>query len=395
MHTIEQSFEVRYRYRVHLTEDALAPENDLLTRTLVADHDKPPRVLVAIDRGVLAADPGLVARVHAYARAHTLELAGAPLELPGGEAAKNDPRHLERVLAAIERGGICRHSYVVGIGGGAMLDVVGFAAAQAHRGVRMVRLPTTVLAQCDAAVGVKNGINAFGKKNFLGSFAPPWAVINDSRFLKTLSARDWRAGIAEAVKVALIRDAAFFERLERDAEWLARRDLAAMRALIARAAELHLEHIARGGDPFESGSARPLDFGHWAAHKLEQLTDYRLRHGEAVAIGMALDATYSHLAGWLGRDALERVLALLERLGFALDVPEVSGPDALLTGLDEFREHLGGKLTVTLLRDIGQAFEVHALDEARVHAGVAGLRARARMRMDQLAARPCATGADR
>lgn len=394
MDTIEQSFEVRYRYRVHLTEDALAPENDLLARTLSADHGHRPRVLFAIDGGVLAAHPDLVARVHAYALSHGLDLADTPLVLPGGEAAKNDPRHLECVLAAIERGGICRHSYVVGVGGGAMLDVVGFAAAQAHRGVRMVRLPTTVLAQCDAAVGVKNGINAFGKKNFLGSFAPPWAVINDARFLTTLSARDWRAGIAEAVKVALIRDAAFFERLERDAGRLVRRDLTAMRELIARAARLHLEHIARGGDPFETGSARPLDFGHWAAHKLEHLTDYRLRHGEAVAIGMALDAIHSHLAGWLARDALERILALLERLGFELDAPEASC-DALLAGLDEFREHLGGRLTVTLLRDIGQAFEVHALDEARVRAALARLRARAGARMDQPVARPCASGADR
>lgn len=393
METIEQRFTVPYRYLVHLTEDAFAPENDLLARTLGADSSRRPRALVAIDRGVLAARPDLAARIDAYAQAHGLDLADSPLVLPGGEAAKNDPRHLACVLAAIERGRICRHSYVVAIGGGAMLDVVGFAAAQAHRGVRLVRLPTTVLAQCDAAVGVKNGINAFGKKNFLGSFTPPWAVINDLRFLDTLSARDWRAGIAEAVKVALIRDAAFFARLERNADRLVRRDHASMRELIAHAARLHLEHIARGGDPFETGSARPLDFGHWAAHKLEQLSRHRLRHGEAVAIGMALDATYSHLAGWFAADALARVLALLEGVGFELDATEL-GAEALLAGLDEFREHLGGALTVTLLRGIGQGFEVHAMDEARIRASVAHLRARSH-RSDQPAARSLAGGTER
>jgi len=394
MDTLEQQFDVRYRYRVHLTEDALAPENDLLARTLAADRAARPRVLVAVDRGVLAARADLAARVENYARTHALDLVDAPLVLPGGETGKNEPRHLERVLAAIERGGICRHSYVVGIGGGALLDLVGFAAAQAHRGVRMVRLPTTVLAQCDAAVGVKTGINAFGKKNFLGSFAPPWAVINDLRFLDSLSVRDWRAGIAEAVKVALVKDAAFFERLERDAERLLHRDRGAMRALIAHAARLHLEHIARGGDPFETGSARPLDFGHWAAHKLEQLSDYRLRHGEAVAIGIALDATYSRLAGWLADDALERILALLERFGFELDVPEL-GEGGLLAGLDEFREHLGGELTITLLGAIGRGFEVHAMDEARVRASIDRVRARPGSRSGQPAARPCASGAER
>src|SRR5262249_47001338 len=156
------------------------------------------------------------------------------------------------------------------------------AAATAHRGIRLVRVPTTTLSQCDSGVGVKNGINAFNKKNFIGTFAPPFAVINDFQLLTTLGPRDKRAGYAEAVKVACVRDAPFFEALEHDARSLDEFEPHAMRRLIRRCAEIHINHIVNGGDPFESGSARPLDFGHWAAHKLEHLSDFRIRHGEAV-----------------------------------------------------------------------------------------------------------------
>ena len=224
--------------------------------------------------------------------------------LPGGEAAKNDTEAVSRVIAAIGAHGLCRHSTVLAVGGGALLDAVGYAAAVAHRGLRLVRAPTTVLAQNDAGIGVKNGINAFGKKNFIGTFQPPAAVINDSRFLATLSLRDWRAGTAEAVKVALVRDRAFFASIEEMAPALAARQALAMQSLVRQCAELHLAHITQGGDPFERGSARPLDFGHWAAHRLEAMSDYRLRHGEAVAVGIALDTLYSTLSDRLDRKSV-------------------------------------------------------------------------------------------
>jgi 3-dehydroquinate synthase len=264
-----------------------------------------------------------------------------------------------------------RHNYVLVVGGGALLDMVGLAAATAHRGVRLIRIPTTTLAQDDSGVGVKNGINAFGKKNFVGTFAPPFAVINDFSLLATLSLRDKRAGFVEAVKVACIRDAAFFDWIEQNAVALAAFEPEPTRRLIFRSAELHLNHIATGGDPFEMGSARPLDFGHWAAHKLEQLSEYRLRHGEAVAIGIALDVTYARLRGLLAPVAAARVLSLLERLGFELFASELLHTDEhgqllVVAGLEEFREHLGGELTITLLSDIGQGVEVHEMDSRAV-----------------------------
>jgi 3-dehydroquinate synthase len=261
-----------------------------------------------------------------------------------------------------------------------------------------VRIPTTTLSQCDSGVGVKNGINAFGKKNFLGSFAPPFAVLNDFQLLATLPARDKRAGYSEAVKVACIRDREFFETLEQHALRLARFEPESMRQLIQRCAELHVNHIAGCGDPFEMGSARPLDFGHWSAHKLEQLSGFEVRHGEAVAMGIALDVLYSRRLGWLDPAEAERVLLLLEALGFELYTKEMSQRDPrgswrLLEGLEEFREHLGGRLTLTLLRKIGVGMEVHEIDSAQMLAALEELSTRVLSRTARpapLAAARCA-----
>jgi 3-dehydroquinate synthase len=369
MSLIEREIGVRHRLRVFFTEDVFEPGNPTLARALDEGAAAARRrALVFLDAGLAAAQPALAARVTAcFSGAETLpELAGSPVTLAGGEAAKNDWAHVERALAWIERHGIDRQSFVLAVGGGAFLDVVGLAAALAHRGVRLVRLPSTTLAQCDSGVGVKNGVNAFGKKNFLGTFAPPWAVINDFQLLDSLPPRDRRAGLVEAVKVALIRDAAFFAELEAAAGRLRAFEPEALRRAIARCAALHVEHIATSGDPFETGSARPLDFGHWAAHKLEARSGFGLRHGEAVAIGLALDTLYSRRIGLMDAAAAERVLRVLETLGFELVCDALPSNDAdarafVAEGLEDFREHLGGPLTVTLLRDIGCGIEVHEI----------------------------------
>src|SRR6185503_18955910 len=281
-----------------------------------AESNRPHKVLVVVDESLAQAQPDLPGQIESYFAAHAASqaLVCPPIIIEGGERTKNSYFHVSEIHSHIDRYHIDRHSYVIGIGGGALLDMVGLAAATAHRGVRHVRVPTTTLAQCDSGVGVKNGINAFGKKNFIGTFTPPVAVINDSQMLASLSPRDKRAGYVEAVKVALIRDAQFFADLERDATPLREFDAAAMQRLIYRCAELHLDHIATAGDPFESGSARPLDFGHWSAHKLEQLSEYKIRHGEAVAIGIALDVVYSRRQGFLDAVSAERVIDLIEAL---------------------------------------------------------------------------------
>jgi 3-dehydroquinate synthase len=216
-------------------------------------------------------------------------------------------------------------------------------------------------------VGVKNGVNFFGKKNWVGSFAVPFAVVNDFAFLESLPERGRRNGVIEAIKVALIRDKAFFEEMEGMADALAKLNQSALERVVQRSAELHVEHIATGGDPFELGSARPLDFGHWAAHKLEQITHFQVTHGEAVAIGMAVDLIYSVKKGILDSGTAERVLRLIERIGFDTYHPGLlaagkSGEPVILEGLEEFREHLGGELTVTLVPKIGEKLEVHEME---------------------------------
>ncbi len=379
---IQQRVTVTFDYDVHFTCEVFRPDNSLLAQLIRADGEPgPKKILAVVDAGLIRHHARLLPELSAYAECYPEVLSlQAPLVVPGGEKAKNDPTLPERIHAMLHARGLCRHSYVLAIGGGAVLDLAGFAAANAHRGIRLIRVPTTVLAQNDSGVGVKNGINAFGKKNFLGTFAPPYAVLNDYTWLTTLDDRDWRCGIAEAVKVSLIKDASFFAFITAHTQALAARDMNAMRKLIYRCAKLHLAHIAGGGDPFEMGSSRPLDFGHWAAHKLEQLTNYRLRHGEAVAIGIALDSVYSCLTGLLPRSQMEQVLTVLECIGFTLYAPELEKsagqPWRIFHGLEEFKQHLGGQLTITLLRSIGEGTDVHWVDEALYRRAVTVLRAR-------------------
>ncbi len=369
MQLIQQDVSVVFRYPVCFTTDLFAPDNTLLSETVrEAGFGPRKKVLFIVDSSVATHHPDLLTSIVDYCEAHNpvMVLAGHPVVVEGGEGVKNSPDAIELVHGAINQHGIDRHSYVVALGGGAVIDMVGYAAATAHRGVRLIRVPTTVLSQNDSAVGVKNSVNAYGKKNFLGTFAPPYAVLNDTRFLTTLSYRDWMSGVSEAIKVALLKDPAFFEYMEEHAAALVSRDMPSMEHVIYRCAELHLQHIATSGDAFEMGSSRPLDFGHWSAHKLEQLSEYRLRHGEAVAIGIALDSTYSFLQGMLPEEDWHRILRLIHNLGLPLYSPELdehlaqpTNPMCVLAGLQEFREHLGGRLTIMLLEAIGRGVEVH------------------------------------
>src|SRR5271170_2187820 len=371
MSVIQRKIQVSWPLRVFFTENVFAEKN-LVLKNALADH-LPRKALVVLEDALSQSQPELEGQIEKYFSVHAkqLQLVRAPLFVPGGEQSKNSLTIVTDILSQIDRHHIDRQSYLIAIGGGALLDVAGFAAATAHRGVRHVRIPTTTLSQADSGVGVKNGINAFGKKNFIGTFAPPFAVINDFNLLATLKPRDKHAGYVEAVKVACIRDKNFFDEIERDAEKLISFESAAMKHLIRRCAELHLEHIATGGDPFEMGSARPLDFGHWAAHKLEQLSSFQIPHGEAVAIGIALDVIYSRNAGLLDAKSAEQILKLLEQLGFNLFTDELLKADAnehlqILAGLEEFREHLGGELTVTLLKEIGRGIEVHEMTPQKI-----------------------------
>ena len=371
MEFLRQVFNIRFEYKVFFTTGLFDAKNQVF-HSFLKESTEPGvvrKILFVIDNGLMEHHPDLAQQISAYfAGQPDAHLVEEMIILPGGEITKNDESCFEKIVQAVHRHGIDRHSYLVAVGGGSVLDVAGYAAAVSHRGIRHIRIPTTVLSQNDSGVGVKNGINYFNKKNFLGSFTPPVAVFNDSHFLTTLSDAEWRSGISEAVKVALIKDADFFGWLEANAGKMIRRDMAAMQYQIKRCAELHLQHIA-GSDPFESGSSRPLDFGHWSAHKLEQLSNFTIRHGEAVAIGIALDTMYSFLSGRLKESSMRRVLRLLTAIGLPLFDPLLAVTDEkspLLEGLNEFREHLGGRLTIMLLKDIGAGEEVHEIDPVLV-----------------------------
>jgi len=362
-----KNFDIRIQatHRIRFTRDAFSLDNPILSELLETNgHAK---VLAFIDEGVVMAFPQIESQVNdSLNRIPGIKSHGTIVQA-GGESCKRDASTLQEAWDIIEREGIDRHSYILCIGGGAYLDAIGLAAATAHRGIRFVRFPTTTLAQDDSGVGVKNGINAYGKKNFLGTFSIPYAVVNDFAFLHGQPEVDRRAGIVEAVKVALVKDASFFSWIEQNSEKLADLHTHTLEEAVERSALLHASHIAYGGDPFETGSSRPLDFGHWAAHKMEQLTNFTLSHAEAVAVGVALDSVYSWKTGRLSEDSVTKILSVLKTLKMpiwheSLHLKDSDGARSVYQGLEEFREHLGGHLTVLLLKDIGKGEDVHAMD---------------------------------
>lgn len=382
---IQRNIRLDFAHRIAFTHGAFEPSN-LALRDLIAEEsalDGRAKVLVLVDEGMIAGNPRLLERIENYFAKHadTANLVSEPMVLEGGESCKNDWALVDKIWQAIEFHQICRHSYVVAVGGGAFLDLAGFGAATAHRGIRLIRMPTTTLSQGDGGVGVKNGVNYFGKKNWVGTFSVPFAVVNDLDFLKSLPENACRDGVIEAIKVSLIRDRRFFDYLESKSAELKRLEKEPLERAIRRSAELHVDHIATGGDPFEYGSARPLDFGHWVAHKLEQLSGFAVSHGEAVAIGMAVDLLYSVRIGLLDAATSDRVLDLMEAVGFDLWSPfldrnDHGGRPVVLAGLEEFREHLGGRLTITLVPEVGRKIEVHEMDEDAVLGALEDLRER-------------------
>jgi 3-dehydroquinate synthase len=364
--TIDIPFSVPFVHRLRFTDDVLGDDQQTLLDVLEPSGDQLPRVQFWLDECVAEAVPELRSRVDQFCRDHTDRFLtpGNIQTVPGGEVVKNEIHILERMLKCINHADLDRRSYVVVIGGGAVLDAVGFAAAIAHRGIRLVRLPTTTLAQADSGVGVKNSVNLFQKKNWVGSFAVPWAVINDAKLLSTLPDRDFVCGFSEAVKVALLKEPELFDDLCRNASEIPNRNAEITEPIIRRSAVHHLNHITTGGDPFEALEARPLDYGHWSAHKLEVMTNFGLRHGEAVGIGVAVDTVYSSLVHGLPQADADRVLHCLAQMGLPLDHPALHKSDELFAGLEEFRQHLGGRLTITMLEAVGKPIDVHKIDEA-------------------------------
>ena len=374
---LERTIHLELVHRIEFTRDLFSPVNSVLSDVVSkSGSSESSKFIVFVDGGVVGGKQNLLREIVSWfnAKDGELELVDSPFVLPGAEACKNDWSLIPEIWEKMNRNSIDRHSYVLAIGGGAFLDMVGFAASTAHRGVRLIRVPTTSLSQGDGGVGVKNGINYFGKKNWVGSFSVPFAVINDFAFLESLDDTSRRAGIIEAIKVALVRNKKFFIEIEKLSDRLFKLEQSALEYVIQRSAEEHVDHISTSGDPYELGSARPLDFGHWVAHKLEQISAFRIGHGEAVAVGLAVDLIYSKRVGIISKDDCDRILNLIRSTGFNIYDPELSrieaGRSVILQGLEEFREHLGGILTITLVPEIGRKIEVNDMDETEILASI-------------------------
>lgn len=363
-----QNICLNFPYRTGFTHEVFKPENSTLADIL--EQRDGGRILVLIEDGLEQFYPELPTNIDRYFKKNAGALIYTGYRfVPGGEASKTGFSAWETTLSHIVKAGIDRHSYIIAVGGGAFLDITGFAAATAHRGIRLVRIPTTTLSQADSGVGVKNGINFMGQKNYLGTFAVAWATLNDFCFLHSQPLSLKRAGLAEVVKVAVVKDPDFFYWLAENAPALAACEEKTLEYAVKRSALLHASHIACGGDAFELGSSRPLDFGHWSAHYMETMSGYTLGHAEAVSVGMCLDILYSVKKGWLSATDAEKITSVLKTLGLPVFHPLLAHKTTnntyeVLNGLEAFREHLGGHLTILMLTEIGHGQDVHEIDTA-------------------------------
>lgn len=367
--TIKQSFKVNFKYNIYFTKNIFEIKNNLLNKILTYENKKSQKkVIVFIDKNVSILHKNLKDDIIKYFNYYgkNIILKCHPIIISGGEKIKNHFLIIRYIYKLVSKYKICRQSFIINVGGGASLDSIGYAAATAHRGVRLIRIPTTVLSQDDSGIGVKNGINFLNKKNFIGTFSTPYAVINDYKFLTSLDNKAWISGISEAIKVSIIKDKLFFDFIKNNTKNLVSRNMVIMKKVIFQCAKLHANHISKNGDPFEILSSRPLDFGHWSAHKIESLTKYKISHGESVAIGIAIDSTYSYLIKLLNKEEWKSIIKTLLNLNLPIYNKTLSikkeNKNIIFDGLQEFREHLGGKLTITLVKNIGSGIDIHHMN---------------------------------
>jgi 3-dehydroquinate synthase len=242
-----------------------------------------------------------------------------------------------------------RYTYIIGIGGGVVCDLVGFAAATYLRGLRFGFVPTTLLSQVDAAVGGKNGVNFKGFKNKIGTITQPGFVWCDPSFFHTLPEREVRSGLAEAVKQALIADAALFEYIENNAAGIMKLEQEPMKRLVCDCLRIKAGVVSR--DEQEQGERRKLNFGHTVGHAVEQLSG--LAHGEAVSVGIAVATALSVRLGLLPAGEPARILSLLRRLHLPVTLP-VAG-DKIIEALAQDKKREGDAIHFVLLNRIGHA----------------------------------------
>ena len=279
------------------------------------------------------------------------------------EAAKT-LQTVEGIARGLVRAGADRHALLIAVGGGVVGDVAGFVAASYLRGVALVQVPTTLVAQVDSAVGGKTGVNLAEGKNLVGAFYPPRLVLADPEALRTLPDREFRGGLAEVIKYGVIADAKLFEFLELNVGALLRREPGALEHVIRRSIEIKAKVV--GKDERESGVREILNFGHTFGHALESVTRYRrFQHGEAVAWGMMCAALLGHEVAGTSADAVSRIVALVRRIGPLPEWPKMEAAK-ILHAMHSDKKARDGKLRFVLAPKIGHAETIEAVPEKTV-----------------------------
>ena len=332
----------------------------------LAAHVRGRHVLLLSDSNVAPLYAGHVREALHAARP---ELRIGTFVLPAGEASKT-LQHFGDAITALAELGATRDACVFALGGGVAGDLAGFAAACWMRGVDCVQLPTTLLAMVDSSVGGKTAVDIPQGKNLVGAFHPPRAVFADTAALRTLPARELRAGLAEVIKYGAIRDPLFLEWLEAERDALLAGDAAALARAIARSCEHKAEIVER--DPLEKGERALLNLGHTFGHAIETEQGYgapgndNLNHGEAVAVGMVLAARLSARLGLAPAADTGRLQSLLHAYGLPTAIPAGLEPQALLGRMRLDKKNIAGRLRLVLWRGIGKAEVVPDVDEAEV-----------------------------
>lgn len=344
-------------YHVHVGPGARAR-----LAALLAERTRAGRVAVVTDETVAA--------LHLPTLRAALPAAPTTLVVPPGEQSKSlwVARELYDALAAAR---IEREDALIALGGGVVGDLAGFVAATWLRGIPFVQAPTTLEAAVDAAVGGKTGLNHPAGKNLIGAFHQPVGVVIDTDFLETLPRRDFIAGLAESVKHALIRDAAFFEWHERNAGALAARQADTVAALIARNCEIKAEVVRQ--DERERGLRAVLNFGHTVGHALEHLLGYELRHGECVSLGIIAANTLAVARGLLDGALAARGAALLAELGLPTRLPRAVDAAEVVNVCRSDKKVRGGAINFILLTGLGATVRVADVSDAEIAAAVAAL----------------------
>ncbi len=272
------------------------------------------------------------------------------IDFPAGEQSKNADL-VARLHTQLLEHGVRRDSLIVALGGGVVGDVAGYVAATILRGIGYVQIPTTLLAQVDSSVGGKVGIDHPLGKNLIGVFHQPEAVFIDPLVLETLPVREYRAGLGEAVKIAAALDPQLFRFIERNTSRINKRDTKALTDLITRSVSLKAAIVAR--DELESGLRKTLNLGHTIGHALEAADHYTLRHGEAVAIGLATESKIARDMGLLGAKDHDRLLHLMRTLKLRTSFPPVRNTRGFLDALSADKKAVGSSAKFVLLERIG------------------------------------------